>query len=52
MLFDARKVAKALADAHMAVADTAAAYHLTATAADAAAGDPAAARKVADTRTV
>jgi hypothetical protein len=42
------RIAKALADAHKAVADTAAAYHITATAADAAAGDPVAAQKVAD----
>ncbi len=42
------RAAQALASAHKAVADTAAAYHLTATAADAAGGDTAAARKLAD----
>jgi len=42
------RAAQALANAHKAVADTAAAYHLTATAADAAGGDTAAARKLAD----
>ena len=41
-------MAKALADAHKAVADTAAAYHLTSTAADAASGDPSAAQKLVD----
>jgi hypothetical protein len=42
------RMARALADAHKAVADTAAAYHLTSTAADAASGDPSAARKLVD----
>lgn len=41
-------MAKALADAHKAVADTAAAYHLTSTAADAASGDRSAAQKLVD----